>query len=232
MTFPATQIPFDLSHRSAHGREDFLIAPENQDAINWIDRWPEWPAPCLIIYGPIASGKSHLAAVWRDMTEAAFIQTSQLSESNADQLAATGRNLVIDNADLWFGDRQVETTLFHLYNIMREEQRFLLMTANMAPAHASFAVPDLASRLRAAPAAAILPPDDTLLSAVLVKLFSDRQLVIGADVLHYTLPRMERSFAAAHALVAAADRLALAEKRPISIPLIRRVLMKRQDINS
>lgn len=207
-----------------------MIAPSNQEAVGWIDRWPDWPAPAFVIYGPVASGKSHLAAVWRERTGAAAIDTAMLAVNEAHELAGSAAHLSIDNVDLWLGERAAETTLFHLYNMMREEGRSLLLTMNMAPSHVGFAIPDLASRLRAAPAAAIQPPDDTLLAAVLVKLFADRQLQIGSEVLQYLLPRMERSFAAAHNLVGAADRLALAEKRPISVPLIREVLLSRQDI--
>ncbi|MCB9988499.1 MAG: DNA replication protein [Rhodospirillales bacterium] len=225
MSVVAMQIPLDLSHRPAQGREDFLVAPSNREAVAWIDRWPEWPAPALVLYGPAASGKSHLAAVWGEKTGAAFADTNDLAGQAADQIAAQAPHLVLKNIDLWFGDRDAETTLFHLYNLMKEEGRSLLLTMRMAPTHAAFVLPDLASRLRAAPAAAIAPPDDVLLSAVLVKLFADRQLQIGDEVLNYILPRMERSFAAARDLVAAADKLALAEKRPISVPLIRRVLL-------
>ncbi len=230
MSLAAAQIPLDLGHRPAQGREDFLVAPSNRDAVAWIDRWPDWPAPALVIYGPVASGKSHLAAVWGERNGAARIDTAALTEQSADRLATTATHLVIDNIDLWLGDRAAETTLFHLYNLMREENRTLLLTMTMAPTHIGFALPDLASRLRAAPAAAIQPPDDSLLAALLVKLFADRQIQVGSDVLTYLLPRMERSFAAAYNLVEAADRLALAEQRPVSVPLVRRILMGRQDL--
>lgn len=225
MTARAQQIPFDLIHRPAQGREDFLVAASNQDAVNWIDRWPNWGAPALIIHGPAASGKTHLAAVWKEKTKATFIDTESLGKDSADKIAQTAQHLVIDHVDPWFGDKQAETTLFHLYNIMKEEGRTLLVTSRIAPAHADFIVPDLASRLRAAPLATILPPDDALLSAILIKLFADRQLQIGHDVLNYILPRMERSFSAADALVAALDQRALAEKRAISIPLARAVFL-------
>ena len=218
----AQQIPLDLSHRPAYGRTDFLVAPSNESAVTWIDRWPEWPAPALIIYGPASCGKTHLAAVWKEQTGAGFVDTNDLAAQSADKIAAIAEHLVLDHIDPWLGDRAAETVLFHLYNLMKEEKRTLLLTMRVPPQHISFAIADLASRLRAAPAAAIEPPDD----ALLVKLFADRQLQIGHDVLAYILPRMERSFAAAHDLVAAADRLAMAEKKGISIPLIRRVLLE------
>ncbi|MCB1557052.1 MAG: DNA replication protein [Alphaproteobacteria bacterium] len=225
----AVQIPLDLGYRPAQGREDFLIAPSNEEAVAWIDRWPDWAgAPALVIYGPAASGKGHLAAVWGEKSGAALVETDAPSRQTADEIAAQGTHLIVRNIDLWCGDRPAETTLFHLYNLMKEEKRFLLFTMRMAPTRAGFILPDLASRLRAAPAAMIDVPDDTLLGAVLVKLFADRQLQIGTEVLHYLLPRMERSFAAARDIVEAADRLALSERRPISVPLIRRVLLARE----
>lgn len=229
MAVAAEQIPFDLGYRPAQGREDFMIAPSNQEAVAWIDRWPEWPAPALVLYGPVSSGKSHLASVWAVKTNAILVNNRCLGDADADELAALGKYLVIDNVDLWIGDRSAETTLFHLYNLMKEEQRSLLLTMNTAPTHIDFVIPDLASRLRAAPAAAIQPPDDTLLAAILVKLFADRQVRIGSDVLHYMLPRMERSFIAAQRLVTEIDRLALSEKRPVSVPLVRRVLLRKQE---
>jgi chromosomal replication initiation ATPase DnaA len=222
----ARQIPFDLGHRAAYGRQDFLVAPCNRDAVAWIDMWPEWPAPALTLYGPAACGKTHLAAVWAENNGAVFTDTTKLADIGAEALAAAGEHLVIDHVDPWFGDSAAETALFHLYNIMKEEGRSLLLTMRMAPVHADFAVPDLASRLRAAPAMAIHTPDDTLIAAILVKLFADRQLRVDREVIAYIVPRIERSFAAVAALADAADRLALAEKRGISVPLMRRILLQ------
>lgn len=226
MTTGARQIAFDLGHRAAHGRQDFLIAPCNRDAVAWIDLWPVWPAPALVLHGPAACGKTHLAAVWAQGNNATFVDTSALPAQSADAIAAQGEHLVLDHIDPWFGDRAAETVLFHLYNIMKENGRSLLFTSRMAPVHVNFALPDLASRLRAAPAASIHAPDDTLLAAVLVKLFADRQLQVGQDVIAYILPRMERSFAAAVDIVDRADRLALAEKKNIAVPLMRQLLLQ------
>lgn len=219
------QLTFDLGHRSALGRDDFLIADNNRDAVSWIDLWPEWPAPALILYGPAACGKTHLAAVWSDRTKAVSIPPQSLSTENADILFAKGEHFLIDPVDTWIGDRAAETTLFHLYNLAKENKRTILMTMRNPPVRLSFAIPDLASRLRAAPGIAIHAPDEMLLGAVLVKMFADRQIQITEDVLNYILPRMERSFAAARDLVGKADQLALAEKRPVSVPVIRHVLM-------
>lgn len=220
----SAQIPLDLGYRQAFGRGDFHIGASNRDAVAWIDRWPRWPAPALILHGPAASGKSHLAAVWAQLANAQFVRPEALSVSSAQDLCANTSALVIDGLDPWLGDLASETCLFHVYNILKERGGHVMITMRMAAAQGDFIVPDLASRLRAAPAARIDPPDDLLLASVMIKLLSDRQLSVSNDVIAYLLPRMERSFAAARDIVAHADRLALAEKKPISVPLMRKVL--------
>ena len=224
MNVTAQQIPLDFVSRPAMGRDDFLIGRENEAASGWIDRWPDWPAPLLVLCGAASSGKTHLAAVWQDRTDAALIKPDILKTETAEQISARGQALVIDGLDPWLGDRESETTLFHLYNIFKEEQRSFLVTMRMSPSAADFEVADLASRFRAAPVALIHPPEDDLLGAILIKLFHDRQLIVGGDVIRYILPRMERSFKAAHDIVSAADKAALAQQRKISVPLMRDVL--------
>ncbi len=220
----AEQIPFDLGSRHAFGRDDFQIGKSNAAAVGWIDRWPDWPAPVIILQGPAASGKSHLAAVWQERSSAKVINPEMLITKPAEELFDLGDALTLDGLDPWLGDRVAETTLFHLYNMLKEEQKTMMITMRMAPSMADFVLPDLASRFRAAPMVSIHAPDDMLLASVLIKLFSDRQLSVSNDVIAYLLPRMERSFAAARDIVESADRKALSEKRRISVPLMRKVL--------
>lgn len=224
MNTPAEQLPLDLGHRTAMGREDFLIAPGNQDAVAWIDLWPDWPAPALVLYGPAASGKSHLAAVWRDQSGAVKVEAREAAGKTGEELAALGRHLVLDDADRLIGQVAGEKALFHLYNIFKEEGRTLLLTMTDAPVRRAFALPDLASRLRAAPGVAIREPDDALLAAVLVKLFSDRQLRVPAEVVNYIIPRIERSFEAARFIATQIDEKALESQKTVTVPFIKECL--------
>jgi len=117
-----------------------------------------------------------------------------------------------------------ERPLLHLLNHLAEQRRFVLITGREPPARWPVALADLASRLAALPQVAIGAPDDALLAAVMSKLFRDRQLQVGVEVVDYVLPRMERSLSAAQGLVAALDRAALAGQRPITVALARTVL--------
>jgi chromosomal replication initiation ATPase DnaA len=121
-------------------------------------------------------------------------------------------------------ERAAERSLLHLFNCCAESGAGLLVVARQPPSIWPIALPDLASRLRAAQAVGIGPPDDALLAAVLVKHLSDRRLPVKPGVLAYLVPRMERSFAAAAALAAALDRLALSAHRPVGLGLARQAL--------
>jgi chromosomal replication initiation ATPase DnaA len=213
------QLPLELGHRAALGRDDFLVSESNRDAVAWIDLWPDWPAPGLVVFGPAASGKSHLAEVWRARSDAMRLDRAELAPDSIGPLAATSA-VVIENADQGID----ETALFHLYNIIAERSGSLLLTASMPPARWGLRLADLRSRLAALPAVAIAAPDDALMQAVLVKLFSDRQLRVDPELVAYLATRLDRSLAAAAAAVAILDRAALAARRPLTIPFARDAL--------
>jgi chromosomal replication initiation ATPase DnaA len=215
MSARARQIPFDLPHRSAFGREDFLVSPSNETAVAWLDRWPDWPNNGLVLHGPPGSGKTHLVHVWRAMSGAAIVDAGDVGTADLDEPA-----IAIEDLD-GLAD---EVALFHLLNRMRERGGHIMLTATAAPAHLTIKLPDLRSRLQALPAVAIGAPDDALLAAVYVKLFSDRQVKVNADVIGYLVTHVERSMEAAGKAVAAIDRAALESHRAITVALIRGVL--------
>ena len=117
-----------------------------------------------------------------------------------------------------------ERALFHLLNLAREQGAFVLLTCAQRPGRWGSAVRDLGSRLKALPVVALSPPDDALLRAVLVKLFADRQLSVDESLIGYVATRMERSFAAARAMVARLDDEAMRRKRPLTRALAAELL--------
>ena len=214
------QLSFDLGHRPALDRYDFFVTPANAEAVAYIDRWPDWPHPALIVTGASGSGKTHLAAVWCQESGAPAVAAADLKDEELPGLFAGGALAIEDYSP----DACDEKLLFHAMNLAREHGGWLLLTARTAPSAWPLKLADLASRLRASPSVHLGPPDDLLLRAVLVKLFSDRQLNLDVTVLDYVCRRIERSLAAAAEFVRLLDQEALAEGRAITRQLAGKVL--------
>lgn len=218
MTGKATQLALDLRHRAAMGREDFLVSPSNEDAVAWIDRWPDWPGHALVLVGPPGCGKTHLGHVWQGRAGAQPYRADLLSAS-AGPGAPAFAPVFVDDADGPGRDEE----LFHLFNAAGAAGSFVLFASRSAPARWENRLPDLKSRLAAAPNIQIQPPDTPLIAAVMMKMFADEQMDVGAGVLDYLVNRMERSFEAARTLAERLNNASLATRRGITIPLAREV---------
>jgi chromosomal replication initiation ATPase DnaA len=172
------------------------------------------------VCGPARCGKSHLADVWRLRSGAERVEARALDEGVVAGFLRAG-SLVVE--DLCQGIA-TERVLFHLLNLAREHRLHILLTSRVPPGELSVELPDLRSRLRALPVVAITAPDDALLKAVIVKLFSDRQVQIEPAIVDFLAVRIERSFEAAHAVVAEIDQRALATRRRVTRALAAEVL--------
>ena len=210
------QLPLDLPHRAALGAEDFLVSDCNLAAVRLIDAWPNWQDHVQLLIGPAASGKTHLARVWQALSVAEALEPETLGIEVIDTMT-TGTPLVVEDADRSPYD---EKALFHLLNLARENRLFVLLTAQRAPSRWGVNLPDLKSRLNAAPVVEIGAPDEALIQTVMLKHFTDRQLDIDPKVLTYLALHVDRSLAAAAAAVAAVDRVALATGRKINRQLV------------
>jgi chromosomal replication initiation ATPase DnaA len=206
------QLVLDLPHRPALALEDFLVGNSNAAAVALIDGWPNWTARAAIVVGPTGSGKSHLTNVWRLKSAASSIQASDLGEDALSEIEQTGA-LAIEDLDRGIANERI---FFHLLNLTKEKGHALLATSRTAPGDLDVALPDLRSRLRALPMVRIDPPDDEILKAVLVKLFTDRQLTPEPHIISHLALHMERSFEAASKVVEACDQLALARQRSVT----------------
>lgn len=202
----ARQLPLSLPHRAAMTRADFLVGAANARAISLIDGWPAWPAPVVLLAGPVGSGKTHLTRIWREASGGAVVAAGEVADDRIEPAIAAGAVAV---EDLHAGIAH-EAALFHLLNRARERRVPVLLTSRVWASALPVQLPDLASRLRAARPVELGEPDDDLLRRVLVKLFADRQLAVEAVVVDYIVVRMERSLEAANSLVDALDREALA----------------------
>lgn len=214
----AEQLTFDLPAGVALTAGDFFVSEANAAAYVLVTHVDSWPERKLVLTGPQGSGKSHLARVFATNEDAVVIPADTLT----GDMTRPKKPVVIEDVEglTDFG----ETALFHLHNHMREAGLPLLITARSAPSRWNIALPDLASRMQAATPTVIGDPDDDLLTAIIMKLFADRQIMPSPKLPSYLAARIERSFKAAADIVEAMDAASLRLKRDVNEKLAGQVL--------
>jgi chromosomal replication initiation ATPase DnaA len=204
-----SQLILPIEPASRMTRDDFIVAAGNRHALAFLDAWPDWAAPAVALFGPSASGKTHLARIWAVRANAVLADAREL---RAPILGPA----VVENCDGVSAGAH-EPALF----AMLERGTPLLLTGRGAPASWLVELPDLASRFRALMAFELGGADEALLMALAVKLFADRQVQVPEAVVTELVQQLERSPAALRDFIARADATALSRQKPINLQLIR-----------
>ena len=215
------QLIFDLPCYPAIGTEDFFVSKANSLAFEVVQNWANWNDRRVLITGGKGSGKTHLSHVWANLSGARFIELN-----NQEQDLWNIKTLIIENIDLIISIPTFEEKLFHLLNFAKQLDIYVLMTSSVAASRLEVQLLDLSSRLQATEHFPIYPPDDALLSAVLVKQFSDRQINISPSLIEYILKRITRSLSSVSNFVVSLDNLMLKTKKGPSRVMISEVLDK------
>lgn len=208
------QLPIPMALPADHAMESFVLAPCNAQAAAMVTGG-DWPSGKLVLTGREGSGKTHLLHIWAESASAQVLPARNLAQADLTALAESGA-IALDDASELAGKEALEKAAFHLHNMLAERKGRLLLAARNPVRDWGVKLPDLLSRLQATHHVALAAPDDALLAGVLMKLFADRQVRISETLIPFLLPRMERSLAAAQALVARLDAESLARKKPIS----------------
>ena len=210
------QLVLPLTTRPALGREDFVVAPGNAEAVAFLDSFPDWPAPAAVALWP--RGIRKIAS--RQRMGRAFAGADVEAVALDGHWRLHGYPVVIENIDAAKPDAARDAVLFALL----ERGGPVLFTGREKPSQWQATLPDLMSRYRALLSFALWQPDDALLEAIARKLFADKQLSVPDAVIAQMIRSLERSPSVIREFVARVDVKALSEKRPITTALIREIL--------
>ena len=206
------QLALPFGSKPALTREDFIVAPCNEQALAFIERWPDWPARAVAIHGPPGSGKTHLARIFCDRAGAPLLSAAELAT-----IEPPGDGAVAIELDEWPADMERDRKLFALFE---RPEGTMLLTGRSPTRQWSTMLGDLRSRFDALLAFPVWAPDDHLLAALIRKHFADRQLEVADTVIRRLLVHVERTPKAVSAFVARIDEKAMAEKRSVSERLV------------
>ena len=219
----SAQIPLHFTASNSFDAHDFIITPSNQKAYDLVLDPSLWRGFCLLVSGERGCGKTHLLHVAANHLNAQMLSHQSIKDIIEGDIAQ-GDVFIIDDADAMIGDKAAEETLFHLYNKCMLAGANMIVALNDVPATEHFCFKDLHSRLMGASMVRIDAPDDMLMQGILMKLFSDRQLMVDPAVINYIATRAERSIATLKDIVEKIDAQAIAEKRKITVPFVKGLL--------
>ena len=213
------QLILEFPSHKAYKKEDFYVSPSNQQAYDFINSWPRWIKRTVNIFGPSGSGKSHLASILKNKTSCLQVNSNELNE-NIFIKYKTKEALIIENLD----EKISENLLFALWNIALQDNKYLLVTSKRSIASYKFKLKDLSSRVESSLIIGIKLPSDDLISVILAKNFSDKQIKIKKKHIDYIIKRIDRSYEKISQFILTLDKYSLKKGSPFSLKLIKEVL--------
>ena len=203
----------------AYLKEDFYVSSSNKEAYDFINSWPRWIRRIVNIFGPSGSGKTHLASILKSKTSVLEIQSDKLNDKIFFEFK-TKEALVIENLN----KKVSENLLFSLWNVALQDNKYLLITSTQPISTYKFNLPDLKSRAGSCMAIGINLPSDDLISVILTKNFSDKQIKVEKKHIDYIIKRIDRSYEKISQFILSLDKYSLKKGSPFSLKLIKEVL--------
>ena len=213
------QLILKFPEHRAYKREDFYVSPSNQEAYDFINNWPKWIKRIVNIFGPSGSGKSHLSSILKTKTKCLEILGNELNENIIFEFK-TKEVLIIEN----FNEKIPEELLFSLWNIALQDNKYFLINSIKPIGSYKFKLPDLISRLKSSLIIGIKLPSDDLISAIIAKNFSDKQIMVEEKHIDYIIKRIDRSYEKISQFILTLDRYSLKKSTPFGLKLIKEVL--------
>ena len=213
------QLILKFPEHRAYKREDFYVSPSNQEAYDFINNWPKWIKRIVNIFGPSGSGKSHLSSILKTKTKCLEILGNELNENIIFEFK-TKEVLIIEN----FNEKISEELLFSLWNIALQDNKYFLINSIKPISSYKFKLPDLTSRIKSSLNIGIKLPSDDLISAIIAKNFSDKQIMVEEKHIDYIIKRIDRSYEKISQFILTLDRYSLKKKSPFGLKLIKEVL--------
>ena len=210
-------LKFPASH--VYLKEDFYVSSSNNEAFKLVESWPRWIKKTVNIFGPKGSGKTHLVSLLKNKTSVIEIESSKLTDKIFFQFKVK-EALVIENLNKNIS----ENLLFSLYNIALQDNKYFLITSDKPINKFDFKLMDLRSRVNSTMIIGIDLPSDDLISVILSKNFSDKQIKVEKKHIDYIIKRIDRSYEKISKFISTLDKYSLKKGRPFSLKLIKEVL--------
>jgi len=213
------QLLLDFELEQNFSDDDFYVGKSNFYPFELINKWPKWEKNFLNISGEKFSGKTHLINIFLKKFKGIRLESKDLNEGKLDLIKAH-QNFILEDLSLDINEKLIYT----LFNLIEQNDKFLIVTSTKPIVELSFKLEDLRSRAKNCLLAKIENPDDELMFALILKNFSDRQILIDKKLIDFIMKRIDRSYDKIFEFIYKIDELSLKKKKPIDFKTIKEVL--------
>ncbi len=213
------QLLLNFEYKQNFKDEDFYVSASNYYAFTLINNWPKWEKNFLNICGEKYSGKTHLINIFLKKFKGIKINANSFENKNLNEIKIY-ENIILDNFD-----RNInENLIYSLFNIIDQDNKYLIINSLTPISGMNFKLNDLKSRTKNCLVAKIDKPDDELMFALILKNFSDRQIVIDKKLINFIIKRVDRSYDKIFEFIYKIDEISLKKKKSIDFKIIKEVL--------
>ena len=213
------QLILKFPSKSLYLKEDYYVSSSNKEAYDFINGWPKWSKRIVNIFGPTGSGKTHTASLLKNKTSTIKIQTSDINDKIFSKLK-TKEALIIED----FDEKVSENLMFSLWNKILQDNKYLVITSKKPVTNYKFKLEDLNSRINSCIRIGIKLPSDNLITVILAKNFSDKQISVKKNQIDYIIKRIDRSYEKISKFISILDKYSLKKASPVNLKLIKEVL--------
>jgi len=213
------QLLLDFDYKQNFRDDDFYVGKSNFYSFELINKWPKWEKNFLNISGEKFSGKTHLINIFLKKFNGIKIESNLLNNDKLKTIKSH-QNVVLENLNLNVN----EDFIYTLFNIIDQDNKFLIITSSQPIAEIDFTLEDLKSRTKNCLLAKIENPDDELMFALILKNLSDRQIILDKKLINFIIKRIERSYGKIFEFIYKIDKISLKKKKPIDFKTINEAL--------
>ena len=213
------QLLLDFDYKQNFRDDDFYVGKSNFYTFELINKWPKWEKNFLNICGEKYSGKTHLVNIFLKKFNGVSIKSSLLNDENLKKIKPF-QNIILEDLNLNVNEKIIYT----LFNIIDQDNKFLVITSIKPITEINFQLEDLRSRTKNCLLAKIENPDDELMFALILKNLSDRQITLDKKLIDFIIKRVERSYGKIFEFIYKIDKISLKKKKSIDFKIINEAL--------
>jgi len=202
---------------NSYNEKDFILDSSNEKALLFFNKFPNWENKLINLVGSEKSGKTFLLRILNKKNDFYYLNTFPENNEEFDKLFNFERFLLdVNELD--------ELKFFSILNHCIINDKFLVVTSLVPLTQLNLSLPDLKSRIKQFYILNIDIPSDQLIYSLILKFFSDNQVIIKKELIEFIVKKIDRSYPRINQFLVKLNDLSIERKKKIDFKLINEII--------